>query len=81
MENTMEKSVITGKISGFVDSSKQRCQVPDIQVASDGRKYCVVIVNEDCPNGVQDFSDGTAKAIFANEDVLNTLELGMKVRV
>ena len=78
---TENKDIITGKISGFVDSSKQRCQVPDIQVASDGRKYCVVIVNEDCPNGVQDFSDGIAKAIFANEDVLNTLELGMKVRV
>ena len=72
---------IVGKISAFVDSSKERAQVPDIQVASDGRKYTVVIINQDCPAGVTDFSDGIAKAIFANEDVLNSLEVGMKVRV
>ena len=72
---------IVGKISAFVDSSKQRTEVPDIQVASDGRIYVVVVVQEDCPNGVVDFSDGTAKAVFANEDVLSSLEVGMRVRV
>ena len=72
---------LTGTISAFVNSSKERCDVPDIQVASDGRNYAIVIVNEDCPNDVADFSDGTAKAIFASEEVLKSLKLGMRVRV
>ena len=72
---------ITGTISAFVDSNKERCDVPDIQVAADGRHYAVVIVNEDCPNGVADFSDGIAKAIFASEEVLKSLVKGMRVRV
>jgi len=74
-------NIITGTISAFVNSSKERCDVPDIQVASDGRNYAIAIVNEVCPNGVVDFSDGTAKAIFASEEVLKSLSVGMRVRV
>ena len=76
-----QENLITGKISAFVNSNKERCDIPDIRVASDGRHYTVVIINEDCPMGVADFSDGIAKAIFADEGVLSTLEVGMKVRV
>ena len=73
--------IIIGTISCFIDESNQRVDTPVIRTSSDGRTFCVVVVQENCPNGVVDFSDGIAKSIFSGEDTLKSLEKGMRVRV
>ena len=73
--------IIIGIISAFIDESNQRVDTPVIRTSSDGRTFCVVVVQESCPQGVVDFSDGVAKAIFSGEETLKSLEKGMKVRV
>ena len=72
---------IIGKISFFIDESNTRVDSPVIRTSSDGRTFCVVVVQEDCPSGVVDFSDGTAKSVFGSEELLKSLEKGMRVRV
>ena len=73
--------IIVGIISAFIDESNQRVDNPVIRTASDGRTFAVVVIQQDCPSGVTDFSDGVAKAIFQPDKVLNSLKKGMKVRV
>ena len=52
-----------------------------VQTASDGRSYTVVILNEKCEEGVEDFSDGEAYSVFATAEKLNTLSTGKTIRV
>ena len=71
---------VIGTISSFVNEDQERCETPVIQTASDGRSYTVIVLNEPCEEGVEDFSDGEAFSIFATAERLNTLKIGKKVK-
>ena len=73
--------IIIGTISAFIDESNQRVDNPVVRTASDGRTFAVVVIQQDCEDGVADFSDGVAKAIFQPNEVLKSLKKGMKVKV
>ena len=72
---------VIGTISSFVNEDQERCEKPVVQEASDGRSYTIVILNEKCDEGVEDFSDGEAYSVFATSDKLNTLSTGKTIRV
>jgi hypothetical protein len=72
---------VIGTIASFVNEDKERCEKPDVQEASDGRSYTLVILSEECEEGVIDFSDGECYTIFATADKLNSLATGARVRV
>jgi hypothetical protein len=74
-------SYVIGTIASFVNEDKERCEKPDVQEASDGRSYTLVILSEECEEGVIDFSDGECYTIFATADKLNSLATGARVRV
>ena len=74
-------SYVIGKIASFVNEDKERCEKPDVQEASDGRSYTLVILSEECEDGVEDFSDGECYTIFATADKLQRLSTGKKIRV
>ena len=72
---------IIGDIAAFVDGDDQRCEKPEMFTASDGRSYTKVVLSEDCPDGVQDFSDGECYTVFASESILTGLKKGATIRV
>ena len=72
---------VIGTISSFVNEDQERCESPVVQTASDGRSYTVVILNEKCDEGVEDFSDGEAYSVFATAEKLNPLSTGKTIRV
>ena len=74
-------SYVIGKIASFVNEDKERCEKPDVQEASDGRSYTLVILSEECEEGVMDFSDGECYTIFATAETLNSLATGAKIKV
>ena len=73
--------LVIGKIAAFIGEDNQRVDSPVIRTASDGRTYIVCVVQTPCPQGVVDFSDGEAKALYAKSEQLNVLAIGDKVRV
>ena len=74
-------SYVIGTIASFVNEDKERCEKPEVLEASDGRSYCLVILSEECEEGVEDFSDGECYTLFASADKLGTLSKGKRVRV
>ena len=74
-------SYVIGTIASFVNEDSERCEAPVVQEASDGRSYTLVILSEECEEGVMDFSDGECYTIFATADKLQRLSTGKKIRV
>tara|TARA_R100001244_G_C5145594_1_gene128737 strand:+ start:113 stop:355 length:243 start_codon:yes stop_codon:yes gene_type:complete len=72
---------IIAPIQFFVDKDNTRADAPSIFTASDDRSYTKVVLSEDCPKGVKDFSDGECYTLYALPEELKTLEVGEKVRV
>tara|TARA_R110002051_G_scaffold257954_4_gene317019 strand:+ start:1570 stop:1812 length:243 start_codon:yes stop_codon:yes gene_type:complete len=72
---------IIAPIQFFVDKDNTRADAPSIFTASDDRSYTKVVLSEDCPKGVKDFSDGECYTLYASVEDLNSLEVGEKVRV
>ena len=72
---------IDAPIQYFINKNDKRADTPVIFNASDGRDYAKVVLNEPCPEGVRDFSDGDCYTVFAPVEVLNTLMVGETVRV
>ena len=72
---------VIGTISSFVNEDNERCETPEVHTASDGRSYIKVILATECPDGVEDFSDGECYTLFADESRLTKLAQGKRVRV
>ena len=74
-------SYVIGTIASFVNEDKERCEKPEVLEASDGRSYCLVILSEECEEGVEDFSDGECYTVFATAAKLESLAAGKKIKV
>jgi len=76
-----EPKYVVGPIQSFVNEDNERCETPVVLEASDGRSYIKVILTSECPDGVEDFSDGECYSIFADEAKLLKLVVNKPIRV
>jgi len=72
---------IIAPIQFFVDKDNTRADAPSMFEASDGRNYTKVVLSQDCPKDVKDFSDGECYTLYGSTEEINDLKVGEKVRV